>query len=177
MITVVFDDKNNSKAAYGEELLAKCDGNKYYIATMCVKTDEDKARVEKCRKRREGMDFVTIEQSVAIVGAIDKIKWMDSLLGTGDGTKSALIEDIPKLVYNEMFPDGEEPLLHKEVENKILFGLAFLKEFFENIIIVSDEAVKLSDFDNTKSDKDVAEYTEAMKEVNAALKVYAETVC
>ena len=179
MITTVFGGPDSGKSAVAEKLLSEFDGNKYYLATMRVITDEDKARVEKHRANRESYGFVTIEQDVAIVKAIDKIKWMDSLLGGGDGPKSVLIECLPRLCANEMFLDSGETVPHKDVESTILCGIALLKEYFENIIIVSDKDAKMADYRCSASDDadEANEYSEAMTELNAALEKLSDKIC
>ena len=186
MITVVNGSKNSGKIAFAEEICEKYAGNKYFIATMRVKTDDDKRKVEEHRKRREGKGFVTIEQDVAIVRAIDKIKWMDGLLGAVEGERTALIASLPNLCANEMFLESGEIVPHKEVEQTILCGIALLKEFFDNIVIVSEEDPELSyygDIDvemavaNCEIDGNgIAEYKEAMKELNAAMKTLADDI-
>ena len=77
MISVVFGSKKSKKTAFSEDLLNGYLGSKYFIASMRPLNDSDKEKVERFRKQREGKGFVTIEQDVAIVKAIDKIKWME----------------------------------------------------------------------------------------------------
>ena len=178
MIVSVIGNKNSGKSSFAEDYVCKIDGSKYYIATMRIKNDDDKARIEKHKASREGKDFVTIEQDVAIVRAIEKIKWMESLLGTADGKRTALIECLPTLVANEMFLDSGETVPHKDVENTILFGIAFLKEFFDNIVIVSDDEPDVAYYggiDNV-SEEAKNEYLEAMKELSAAIRNLSEEV-
>lgn len=193
MITVI---KGKNTGKFAEEYAASKPGSKYYIATMRVNTDEDKANVERHRKRREGMGFMTIEQDVAIVKAIDKIKWTESLLGGLPGmgmqavpennkdtdkdkdtkvNRVALIEDIPTLCANEMFIANHEFVAHKDVENTILFGIAFLKEFFTDIVIVTEENPDIADYNSEVcGEEPVAEFNAAMAEINAAVSRFAE---
>ncbi|MDO4187759.1 MAG: bifunctional adenosylcobinamide kinase/adenosylcobinamide-phosphate guanylyltransferase [Lachnospiraceae bacterium] len=184
MIKVVYGSKNSGKIPYAEDLCSKIPGNKYYLATMRVKTDDDKKKVERHRKEREEKGFVTIEQDVAIVKAIDKIKWMDSLLGNVEGDRVAMIASLPNLCANEMFLPTGEIVPHKEVESTILCGLALLQEFFASIVIVSDDDPELSYYGDIDVEQAVGigeidgngikEYKEAMKELNAALKTLAD---
>ena len=147
MISVVFGSKKSKKTAFSEDLLNGYLGSKYFIASMRPLGDSDKEKVERFRKQREGKGFVTIEQDVAIVKAIDKIKWMESLLGTNDsenaGKKAALIANIPAICANEMFLKSGEVVSSKDVEQTILMGLAFLKEYFTDIVVISDEEADL----------------------------------
>ena len=188
MISVVFGSKKSKKTAFSEDLLNGYLGSKYFIASMRPLGDSDKEKVERFRKQREGKGFVTIEQDVAIVKAIDKIKWMESLLGTNDsehaGKKAALIANIPAICANEMFLKSSEVVSSKDVEQTILMGLAFLKEYFTDIVVISDEEADLmyyADAD-TKSGienglyKDTTEYEKAMNELNASLKNLSDEI-
>lgn len=187
MITAVFGNKNSGKSEFAEKLLNGFNGSKYYLATMRVLDEEDRAKVELHRKKREGKDFVTIEQDVAIVKAIDKIKWMESLLSVGEKERAVLLECIPTLIANEMFlPDGEI-VTHEEVEKTILFGIAFLKEFFNEIVIVSEEndgnpgasvmkAVKSKARDDEWIKKAEDEYSVALDEINKAIRRFSERI-
>ena len=188
MISVVFGSKKSKKTAFSEDLLNGYLGSKYFIASMRPLGDSDKEKVERFRKQREGKGFVTIEQDVAIVKAIDKIKWMESLLGTNDsenaGKKAALIANIPAICANEMSLKSGEVVSSKDVEQTILMGLAFLKEYFTDIVVISDEEADLmyyADAD-TKSGiengfyKDTTEYEKAMNELNASLKNLSDEI-
>ena len=188
MISVVFGSKKSKKTAFAEDLFNGYLGSKYFIASMRPLGDSDKEKVERFRKQREGKGFVTIEQDVAIVKAIDKIKWMESLLGTNDsknaGKKAALIANIPAICANEMFLKSGEVVSSKDVEQTILMGLAFLKEYFTDIVVISDEEADLlyyADAD-TKSGienglyKDTTEYEKAMNELNASLKNLSDEI-
>jgi len=178
MITSIIGKKGSNKSTFAQDYALKIDGNKYYIATMQVKSDEDKAKVEKYKASREDKGFITIEQDTAIVRAIDKIKWMESLLGTPEGGRTALIQNIPYLAVNEMFLESGEFVPHKEVENTILFGIAFLKEFFDNIVIVSDDEADAEVYSGIVdlSEEARTEYREAMKELNAAIRTFSEKI-
>ena len=184
MIKVVYGSKSSGKIPFAEDICGSIPGNKYYLATMRVKTDDDRNKVERHRKEREEKGFVTIEQDVAIVKAIDKIKWMDSLLGAAEGDRVAMIASLPNLCANEMFLPSGEIVPHKEVESTILCGLALLQEFFSSIVIVSDDDPELSYYGDIDVELAVGtgeidgnginEYKEAMKELNAALKTLAD---
>lgn len=186
MLSVVFGNKKSGKIPFAEDLCIKKSDNRYYIATMRVKSDYDSKKVENHRKARESKGFITIETDVAIVKAIDKIKWMDSLLGGVNGNRCALISTIPALCANEMFLDNSEVVSSKEVVSTILCGLALLKEFFADIVIVSEENPELSYYGDKDlkeklengmiSDVSIGEYRDAMNELNIALRSLADEV-
>lgn len=166
MITVISGKLGSEKSDFALKYASQKEGKKYYIATMRVISEEDKKKVEKNRLKREGLDFVTIEQDVAIVKAIDKIKWMESLLGA-ENRRVALIENLPTLVRNEMFLSNGEIVPYKDVNNTILFGIAFLKEFFDDIIIVTEDTDGYND--------DIGEeFLSAMMDLNKAVSGYAD---
>lgn len=174
MITVFKKRPGDGTSIKAEDYACSLAGTKYYIATLNAITEEDKARVEKCRNRRDGKDFVTIEQSSAIVKAIDKIKWMESLLGASEGKKVALIESLPNLAVNEVI---EEDIPAKDIVNKVLFGLAFLKEYFDDIVIVTDDAPDAISYGGAEFIEDKKEvYVQVMRELNAAVNSYAEQI-
>ena len=83
-----------------------------------------------------------------------------------------------------MFLKSGEVVSSKDVEQTILMGLAFLKEYFTDIVVISDEEADLmyyADAD-TKSGiengfyKDTTEYEKAMNELNASLKNLSDEI-
>lgn len=188
MISVVFGSKKSKKTAFAEDLLNGFSGGKYFIASMRSLTDKDKEKVADFRKQRENKDFVTIEQDVAIVKAIDKIKWMESILGTegsgGSDKKAAIIANIPTLLANEMFLKSGEVVSSKEAVQTILMGLAFLKEFFTDIVVISDEEPDLMYYADEEIKAgienglytDVNEYKKAINELNTSLKNLSDEI-
>lgn len=190
MITVVFGNINSGKSEYAESLLSDFDGSRYYLATMRVLDAKDEARVAAHRARREGKNFVTIEQDVAIVKAIDKIKWMETLLSVGDKKRAVLLECIPTLIANEMFLDDGEIVPADEVSKTVLFGLAFLKEFFDDIVIVSSEDADLSQIksvgikigegaepiDESFENRAADEYKKALSDINSAIQRFSDRI-
>ena len=188
MISVVFGSKNSKKTAYAEDLLNGFTGGKYFIASMRCLNDKDKEKVTDFRKQRENKGFVTIEQDVAIVKAIDKIKWMESILGAVDGSntneKAAVLANIPTLLANEMFLKSGEVVSSKDAVQTILMGLAFLKEYFTNIVLISDEEPDLMYYADEEIKAgienglytDVSEYEKAINEINASLKNLSDEI-
>ena len=143
MISVVFGSKKSKKTAFAEDLLNGYLGSKYFIASMRPLGDSDKEKVERFRKQREGKGFVTIEQDVAIVKAIDKIKWMESLLGTNDsenaGKKAALIANIPAICAHKIikYTRNCSPFLFIEIgiwiSKNLICGIAIVKYILKTI--------------------------------------------
>jgi len=186
MITVFIGSVNSNKSVEAENYMQSLDGKSYYLATMRADSDIRKDKIERLRKRREDKGFVTIEQDVAIVKAIDKIKWMDMLLGADGLKKNLLIENIPYLAANELFAnrnkddntDTDQCITVKEAESTILCGLALLVEFFNDIVIVTDSNADLQYYgDGTEyTVEETDRYMELMKELNTAVSSYAEDI-
>lgn len=120
----------NGKSFYAQELLSHFDDstvlNKYYIATMKPCDDEDLARIERHKKERDGLGFITIEQPYNISECLTKC----------DAASSAMLDSTTALLSNEMFlPDGT---LNCSAHKKIVQELILLCQSIKNIVIVSD---------------------------------------
>ena len=76
MIHLVTGGSGSGKSEYAEKLSCELaqKNEKYYIATMIPYGEEGKKRVERHKKLRESKDFYTIEQTMHISGALEKIK-------------------------------------------------------------------------------------------------------
>ena len=75
MFALIFGGSGSGKSEYAEKLSCELaqKNEKYYIATMIPYGEEGKKRVERHKKLREGKDFYTIEQTMHISGALEKI--------------------------------------------------------------------------------------------------------
>lgn len=82
---------NSGKSIYGEQLAAKLDEPKYYIATMIPQTEENHRRIERHRRQRAGLGFQTLELPYMVS---DAQVTADSLV---------LLEDVSNLLANAMF--------------------------------------------------------------------------
>ena len=61
-ILVLISGSNNSgKSIYAEQLIAKTNGARYYIATMLPCIEDNHRRIEKHRAQRQGLGFDTME--------------------------------------------------------------------------------------------------------------------
>ena len=100
MFALIFGGSGSGKSEYAEKLSCELaqKNEKYYIATMIPYGEEGKKRVERHKKLREGKDFYTIEQTMHISGALEKIK--------NPRNSTVLIECMSNLVANEMFEPG-----------------------------------------------------------------------
>ena len=96
-----------------------------YIATMKPYDNEDKERINKHIKNREGLNFVTLEMEKNLHEIVKNITEEDTIL----------IDSITSLLTNEMFIENE---IIKNPSVNILNGLKQIMLKAENTLIVSD---------------------------------------
>ena len=95
MTVLVLGPNGSGKSVYAEKLAASLSvGELYYIATMIPYGDEGSARVERHRKQRESMGFVTFEEPVCLSG----IRLSQKAV--------VLLEDVSNLLGNALFGSG-----------------------------------------------------------------------
>ncbi len=107
----------------------------YYLATMQVWGPEERARVEKHRRQREGMGFVTLECSRGIERAESKI-----VPGS-----VALLECVSNLTANEMFREeetlnGQEAALEnpQALADRLFDGLLRIDSLTKEFLVVGN---------------------------------------
>ena len=118
----------NGKSSYAQDLAVKMAKEKrsplYYVATMIPHDDEDRARVERHRRDRNGMGFKTIECG----------KNIEKELEGRNGV--FLIDSVTALLSNEMFrSDGT---VDTEASIRIAEELKRLCGKHDGLIFVSD---------------------------------------
>ncbi len=142
MNVLISGGAKNGKSLYAQQTaseLADC-GPLYYIATMIPHDGEDRARIERHVKEREGWGFTTIEQGKSIA----------SLIGREDVDLkgSFLLDSVTAVLENEMFPvalkEGKPEFLGEDEEapervkkELVAFGSA-VKEAGGSVVFVSD---------------------------------------
>ena len=95
MIALITGGSGCGKSTYAEKLVSQLPAqNRVYIATMQVYDAESRIRVARHRAQRADKGFVTVECPRDLDGAHIE----------PDGT--ALLEDLPNLLANEMFDGG-----------------------------------------------------------------------
>ena len=118
----------NGKSSYAQDLAVKMAKEKrrplYYIATMIPHDDEDRARIDRHRKDRQGLGFRTIECG----------KDIDLEIEGREGV--FLIDSVTALLSNEMFrSDGT---VDSEASIRIAERLGTLCRNRDGLIFVSD---------------------------------------
>ncbi|MBQ4249148.1 MAG: bifunctional adenosylcobinamide kinase/adenosylcobinamide-phosphate guanylyltransferase [Clostridia bacterium] len=93
-LLLIKGENDSGKSAYAEKIAAKAARERYYIATMIPVTRENRMRIEKHRRAREGMGFKTLELSYSV--------------GEADVSPrgAVLLEDVSNLLANVMFEKG-----------------------------------------------------------------------
>lgn len=127
MIVFVSGGCKNGKSTYAENIAVKLskNGNLYYVATMLPVDDEDKERIVRHKKSREGKGFATVECG----------KDISQIMNVCD-TGTILLDSVTALLANEMFcSDGS---VNKDAHIKIVNELKKVIDSVENIVFVSD---------------------------------------
>ena len=164
MITLIVGGSGSGKSAYAEDYMISHseEKKKYYIATMQVYDAEGERKIERHRMLRSGKGFSTIEQSVDIEKAVEKME-------AGKGT--AFLECISNLTANEMFA-GEEPKTEEVVVEKIMKGIKTLSKELTHLVIVSNNVFE----DGNVYDNTTMTYIRAMGRINEKLAGIADEV-
>ncbi len=117
----------NGKSHYAQHLAkrqAAAGAPLYYIATMEPVDEEDRARILRHRREREGWGFTTLERSSGI-GSLD-----------ADFSGSFLLDSVTALLSNEMF--RKDGTVDRTAYLHVADGLARLAEKCGNVVFVSD---------------------------------------
>ena len=95
MLSLIIGGAGNGKSALAEALCCRPEGPRLYIATMQAADGESLKRIEKHRRQREDLRFVTLECPICLERA-----------EIPQGA-NALLEDLSNLLANELFsPEG-----------------------------------------------------------------------
>ena len=156
MTALILGPNGSGKSAYAENLAARLStGVMYYIATMIPFGGEGRARVEKHRKQRESMGFVTIEKPYLVSGI------------AGAAGAVALLEDVSNLLSNALFDSN------LKADEYIVFNdITTLCGMCRDVVLVSIDGINaLPEYDD-----ETREYIESLNRLNAMLADYADKV-
>ena len=142
MNVLISGGAKNGKSFYAQQIaseLADC-GPLYYIATMIPRDDEDRARIERHIREREGWEFETIEQGRNITDLIDR----DDV----DLKGSFLLDSVTAVLENEMFPvaikdgraefSGEDREAPERVKEELVAFAKAVSRAGGSVVFVSD---------------------------------------
>ena len=151
MIVLLTGGSGCGKSSCAEKLVAAMPaGKRVYIATMQVYDAESARRVARHRAQRADKGFATLECPRDLAGA-------DIERGS-----TALLEDLPNLLANEMF-DGGDPA-------RIVPALRALAEKCENLVIVTNDVFS----DGVIYPESTRDYLRRLAEINAAAAALAD---
>ena len=93
VFALIFGGSGSGKSEYAEKLSCELaqKNEKYYIATMIPKTEDNYERIEKHKKQRSGLRFTTLELPYSLN---EEIIEPDS---------AVLLEDVSNLLANNIF--------------------------------------------------------------------------
>ena len=120
----------NGKSTIAEDCCIKLanGGPLYYIATMVPYDDEDRERIKRHVKSREGKNFITLEQPRDLLKCL---KNSDSENGT------YLLDSVTALLVNEMYSPESTEADH-EAGKRTAKALASFAKKVKNAVFVSD---------------------------------------
>jgi adenosylcobinamide kinase/adenosylcobinamide-phosphate guanylyltransferase len=107
----------------------------YYLATMIPVDDEDRARIQRHLREREGWGFETIEQGRSILDCLKP----GALTYEGnpvDTNGVFLFDSVTALLSNEMFPYGED--MDLDCGQRLADDLLEFAKITGNTVFVSD---------------------------------------
>lgn len=144
-LILVSGENSSGKSLFAENIVAKCDGKYYYIATMLPKTEDNYVRIEKHKKQREHLGFTTFELPYSLMGE------------NMESDSVALLEDVSNLLANNIFEKNRGA---DEVFDDILSLVGKCR------IVV---AVTISGLQDCGYDKETAMYIDSLNEINQKL--------
>ena len=151
MIVLLTGGSGCGKSTYAEKLVAAMpEDRRVYIATMQVYDEESVRRVARHRAQRADKGFETVERPKDLAG-----------LRLAPGS-TALLEDLPNLLANEMFDGGDW--------TRILPGLRALAARCENLVMVTNDVFA----DGVIYPSSTDEYLRRLARINAGAAALAD---
>lgn len=151
-IQLITGPNGSGKSLYAEEIAVQSGQVRIYIATMVPHTEENKQRIAKHIKQREGKGFVTLEQPTDLAKAEISA---DSVV---------LLEDVSNLLGNEMFVNGRN-------EQDVLDDILSLALNCKKLICVSISGLKAEGYD-----EETAKYINSLNRLNSLIEQRAAAV-
>lgn len=163
MITLIIGGSGSGKSAFAEEYALSWEhSNAYYLATMEVRDQESRERVQRHRQNRRAGNWITLEHPRNVGNAVNQLDPKNSVL---------LLECMSNLVANEMYQEHSvETAAH--CASQIIQEIRILSEVVDNLVIVSNNVFD----DGNTIDEDLQEYFTALGDVNQLLAEEADEV-
>lgn len=130
MKILISGGSRNGKSAFAErEILRLADGGPlYYVATMIPFDGEDRERIRRHIRERDGLGFETLEQGRDIAACLKKAK----------PNASFLVDSVTALLMNEQYPVSFEEAPDPEAAVRCRDGLLALAKQAKNAVFVTD---------------------------------------
>ena len=152
MLTLVSGSNGSGKSVYAENLVRRTQGKRFYVATMVAQNEENIQRIEKHRRQRADMGFVTIEEP-----------WnLDNVQVESDSV--VLLEDLSNLVGNSIFMAGRSA-------ERVLQAVLDLSKRCRHLIIVTISGLDAGEFDG-----ETANYIHSLQWINDKVAEAADIV-
>jgi len=160
---LVYGGSGCGKSAYAEDCIMKFQASaRYYIATMKVFGEEERRKIARHQKLREGKGFSVLEYSEDVGRAAAEIYGKNA---------AVLLECMSNLVANEMF-QSETPKAPDEVASKVAEDVLLLDKAAQSLVVVSNSVFQ----DGNVYDESTMQYIKALGKVNCLLAEHAEEV-
>ena len=130
MIVFISGGCKNGKSMFAQNIAVALSEGKdlYYVATMIPHDEEDRTRIIRHVKEREGWGFETIECGTNIL----------NVMNTADENSTLLLDSVTALLLNEMFQGDFSKPGSSVAGSKCARELAYLAKKVKNIVFVSD---------------------------------------
>ncbi|MCI8948807.1 MAG: adenosylcobinamide kinase [Lachnospiraceae bacterium] len=177
MLYMVTGGCGSGKSEYAESLImASGAARKYYVATMEVYGREERLKVERHRKLRDGKGFVTIESPKNLGGIFldqEEKNRSGSIVPTSQ--RAVLVECVSNLAANELFrdtgtakkesgfPDSFD--IRKKVFHQVMDGILKLKSQCGLLVLVTNEVCS----DGIDYGTETGTYIRLLGEINCSL--------
>lgn len=130
MRILILGGATSGKSDFAQELALALagTGKRYYVATMIPADDEDRAKIRSHLRRRDGMEFETVEQGRHICECLERT----------DPEGTFLLDSLTSLLTNELFPREKNYMQDTESAEQCRKDMLELTDRLENLVIVAD---------------------------------------
>ena len=130
MRILILGGATSGKSDFAQELALALagTGKRYYVATMIPADDEDRAKIRSHLRRRDGMEFETVEQGRHICECLERT----------DPEGTFLLDSLTSLLTNELFPREKNYMQDTESAEQCRKDMLELTDRMENLVIVAD---------------------------------------
>ena len=145
MLVLISGPNSSGKSLFAEGLISRAGSERFYIATMVPRTEDNRRRIEKHRAQRQGLNFTTLELPYEV--------------GSAPVTpgSAVLLEDVSNLMANAFFDRGWGA-------DDILRDILALSRRCSLLVAVTISGLNADGYDG-----ETADYISALTSLNQAL--------